>query len=99
MFQRSTSFREATVITPRLASTPGGRLIQLAVKITFGARRKEQEKSMRKSKTCLVALNVFVSLLYFIALSPETLAQSAFTGVARDQSGAVLPGVSVEARS
>src|SRR3989475_6329001 len=54
---------------------------------------------MRKSKTCLVAISVFVSLLYFTALIPETLAQSAFTGVVRDQSGAVLPGVSVEAAS
>src|SRR5436309_971412 len=52
-----------------------------------------------KSKTCLVAISVFVSLLYFTALIPETLAQSAFTGVVRDQSGAVLPGVSVEAAS
>src|SRR3989454_2166994 len=52
-----------------------------------------------KSKTCLVAISVFVSLLYFNALVPETLAQSAFTGVVKDQSGAVLPGVSVEASS
>src|SRR5437867_12006735 len=52
-----------------------------------------------KTKTCLVAISVFVSLLYFTALIPETLAQSAFTGVVRDQSGAVLPGVSVEAAS
>jgi len=54
---------------------------------------------MRKSKTGLVAIGVFVSLLYFTALVPETLAQSAFTGVVKDQSGAVLPGVSVEASS
>src|SRR5216117_663096 len=52
-----------------------------------------------KTKTCLVAISVFVSLLYFTALIPETLAQSAFTGVVRDQSGAVLSGVSVEAAS
>src|SRR5437016_10339598 len=51
---------------------------------------------MRKSKTSLVAIGVFVSFLYFTALVPETLAQSAFTGVVKDQSGAVLPGVSVE---
>src|SRR5437870_2822756 len=52
-----------------------------------------------KTKSCLVAISVFVSLLYFTAFIPETLAQSAFTGVVRDQSGAVLPGVSVEAAS
>src|SRR5437867_420847 len=52
-----------------------------------------------KTKTCLVAISVFVSLLYFTALIPETLAQSAFTGVVRDQSGAVLPVVWVEAAS
>src|SRR3989442_3540246 len=54
---------------------------------------------MRKSKTGLVAIGVFVSLLYFTALVPETLAQSAFTGVVKDQSSAVLPGVLVEASS
>src|SRR5213596_3217697 len=54
---------------------------------------------MVKSKTSLVAIGAFVSLLYSTALVPETLAQSAFTGVVRDQSGAVLPGVSVEASS
>src|SRR5881409_329190 len=54
---------------------------------------------MVKSKTSLVAIGAFVSLLYSTALVPETLAQSAFTGVVRDQSGAVLPGVSVEAAS
>jgi len=54
---------------------------------------------MRKSKTGFVAIGVFVSFLYFTALVPETLAQSRFTGLVRDQSGAVLPGVSVEASS
>ena len=54
---------------------------------------------MRKSKTGLAAIGVFVSLLYFTAFVPETLAQSTFTGVVKDQSGAVLPGVSVEASS
>src|SRR5881397_3858491 len=54
---------------------------------------------MRKSKTGFVAIGVFVSFLYFTALVPETLAQSAFTGLVKDQSGAVLPGVSVEASS
>src|SRR5215471_20883963 len=53
---------------------------------------------MRKSKISL-AVGVFLSLLYFSGLVPETLAQSAFTGVVKDQSGAVLPGVSVEASS
>src|SRR6266516_899844 len=54
---------------------------------------------MVKSKTSLVAIGAFVSLLYSTALVPETLAQSVFTGVVKDQSGAVLPGVSVEASS
>src|SRR5207247_9253078 len=54
---------------------------------------------MVKSKTSLVAIGAFVSLLYSTALVPETLAQSVFTGVVRDESGAVLPGVSVEASS
>src|SRR5437879_11584218 len=66
--------------------------------ISSSASREQERRSM-KSKTCLVAISVFVSLLYFTALIPETLAQSAFTGVVRDQSGAVLPGVSVEAAS
>src|SRR5262249_12322496 len=57
------------------------------------------EERMRKSKTGLAAIGVFVSLVYFTALVPESLAQSAFTGIVRDQSGAVLPGVSVEASS
>ena len=54
---------------------------------------------MSKPSTSLVTIGVFVSLLYFSALVPETLAQSSFTGVVKDQSGAVLPGVSVEAGS
>src|SRR5215470_14277040 len=54
---------------------------------------------MRKSKTSLVAIVAFASLLYFAALVPESLAQSAFTGTVKDQSGAVLPGVTVEASS
>src|SRR5881409_3629787 len=54
---------------------------------------------MVKSKTSLVAIGAFVSLLYSTALVPETLAQSVFTGIVKDQSGAVLPGVSVEASS
>src|SRR5438034_2761329 len=45
------------------------------------------------------AMGVFVSLLCFCVLVPEGRTQSAFTGLVRDQSGAVLPGVSVEASS
>src|SRR5215510_8233124 len=91
---------------------------------------------MRKSKTSLVAISVFVSLQYFTALLPETLAQSAFPnkvnrinlmklpsmmgsvvlvswlipallvsqavtggirGTIQDESGAVIPGVSITA--
>ena len=32
-------------------------------------------------------------------LAPEGMAQSTFTGVVKDQSGAILPGVTVEASS
>lgn len=34
-----------------------------------------------------------------IVLAPEGMAQSTFTGVVKDQSGAILPGVTVEASS
>src|SRR5438128_8693097 len=54
---------------------------------------------MRKSTRIRFAIGVFVSLLCLTALIPETFAQSALTGVVKDQSGAVLPGVSVEASS
>jgi hypothetical protein len=56
-------------------------------------------KRMRKSRVSLIAIGVFVSLVYAVALVPDGLAQSAFTGVVKDQSGAVLPGVTVEASS
>src|SRR5262249_16135825 len=54
---------------------------------------------MSKSWTILITVAVSVLLVCSIALVPEGLAQSAFTGVAKDQSGAVLPGVSVEVSS
>src|SRR5215831_15684537 len=54
---------------------------------------------MSKSWTILITVGVSVLLVCSIALVPEGLAQSAFTGVAKDQSGAVLPGVSVEVSS
>src|SRR5215472_12974022 len=54
---------------------------------------------MRKFRTVSVAIRVFVSLVSFIVFVPEGMAQSAFTGVVKDQSGAVLPGVTVEASS
>src|SRR6266581_1686001 len=56
-------------------------------------------KRMRKSRVSLIAIGIFAALVYTIALVPDGLAQSAFTGVVRDQSGAVLPGVAVEASS
>src|SRR5215510_232793 len=58
-----------------------------------------EEKPMRKSRAFPVTIGVFVSLVYFTVLLPESLAQSSFTGVVKDQSGAVLPGVAVEASS
>ncbi|HYR45032.1 MAG TPA: carboxypeptidase regulatory-like domain-containing protein, partial [Terriglobia bacterium] len=54
---------------------------------------------MRRSRTISAAIGVFVSLMFLSAVVPEVLAQSTFTGVVKDQSGAVLPGVSVEASS
>ncbi len=41
---------------------------------------------------------VFVALLFAFAPAPAS-AQASFTGVVRDTSGAVLPGVTVEAAS
>src|SRR5215510_11870992 len=54
---------------------------------------------MRKSKGIFSFIGVVVLFLCFIALAPEAMAQSTFTGVVKDQSGAVLPGVSIEASS
>src|SRR5215470_255629 len=54
---------------------------------------------MSKSWTILITVGVSVLLVCSIVLVPESLAQSSFTGVAKDQSGAVLPGVTVEASS
>src|SRR5438105_13802389 len=54
---------------------------------------------MKKSTTISAAIAVFVSAMFWSALVTEGLAQSTFTGVVKDQSGAVLPGVSVEAGS
>src|SRR5215831_3537850 len=54
---------------------------------------------MSKSWTILITVGVSVFLVCSIVLVPESLAQSSFTGIAKDQSGAVLPGVGVEASS
>jgi hypothetical protein len=53
---------------------------------------------MRKSIPILAGV-VFALLLCLTALASEGLAQSAFTGVIKDETGAVLPGVSIEASS
>ena len=45
-----------------------------------------------------VAIAVFVGFVYLIS-SPTARAQSAFTGVVRDTSGGILPGVTAEAAS
>ena len=42
---------------------------------------------------------LFVALATLCLLSTAAQAQSAFTGVVKDTSGAVLPGVTVEAAS
>src|SRR2546428_1067103 len=54
---------------------------------------------MRKSIRIPAAVGVFAVFACLTALTSEGLAQSAFTGIVKDESGAVLPGVSVEARS
>jgi hypothetical protein len=40
---------------------------------------------MSKSRAILIAIGVFVSLVYAIALVPDGLAQSSFTGTVKDQ--------------
>jgi hypothetical protein len=45
-----------------------------------------------------IAIAVFVGFVYLIS-SPAARAQSAFAGVVKDPSGAILPGVTVEATS
>src|SRR5437867_10155920 len=55
--------------------------------------------SMRKSKRISVAAGVLLLFLCLTALAPDGRAQSTFTGIVKDQTGAVLPGVSVEASS
>src|SRR5207249_59627 len=54
---------------------------------------------MRKSKRIPIAIGVFVSLICLSGVAHDALAQSALTGIVKDQSGAVLPGVSIEASS
>jgi hypothetical protein len=54
---------------------------------------------MRKSRRISLAIGLFVSVLCLTALTSEGLAQSAITGSVRDTSGAILPGVTVEASS
>ena len=47
-----------------------------------------------------VRTSIFGALLAFLLLAPVVAsAQSAFSGIVRDTSGAVLPGVTVEASS
>src|SRR5881396_1251360 len=46
-----------------------------------------------------MVLLAFAALIWLAVLSPSAFAQSAIAGVVRDPSGAVLPGVIVEASS
>src|SRR4051812_46082577 len=46
-----------------------------------------------------LALTGFFALMLFVLLPNVSFAQSSITGTARDTSGAVLPGVTVEASS
>src|SRR6266581_7499723 len=55
--------------------------------------------TMRKSTKIPIVVGVLLLFLCLTALAPDGRAQSTFTGMVKDQSGAVLPGVSVEASS
>src|SRR5262245_65805159 len=54
---------------------------------------------MRKSTIVHVAIGVFASLMCLSILTSEAVAQSTITGAVKDESGAVLPGVTIEATS
>jgi hypothetical protein len=54
---------------------------------------------MRKSTITHVAIGVFASLMCLTILTSEAVAQSTITGAVKDESGAVLPGVTIEATS
>src|SRR5258705_7918613 len=58
-------------------------------------RFTRRERIMTRSRIAMV----FIVALGFLALPATVRAQSAFTGVVKDTSGAVLPGVTVEASS
>jgi hypothetical protein len=58
-------------------------------------RFPRRERIMTRSRIAMV----FIVALGFLALPATVRAQSAFTGVVKDTSGAVLPGVTVEASS
>src|SRR5215470_6266023 len=63
-----------------------------STRISFATRRASAVARSLK-------ISVFVSLLCLTGLASESLAQSTLTGVVKDESGAVLPGVTVEASS
>jgi Carboxypeptidase regulatory-like domain/TonB dependent receptor-like, beta-barrel len=54
---------------------------------------------MRKSTITHVAIGVFASLMCLTILTSEAVAQSTITGAVKDETGAVLPGVTIEANS
>src|SRR5499426_426742 len=58
-----------------------------------------RESGMRRSRRISFAIAVFVSVLCLTGLTSKSLAQSTLTGVVKDESGAVLPGVTIEAGS
>src|SRR5262245_24844478 len=63
--------------------------------IVLGFEALAWEERMRRGT---IAVAVLVGFVYLIS-SPAARAQSAFTGVVKDPSGAVLPGVTAEATS
>src|SRR5262249_25389300 len=58
-----------------------------------------RESGMRRSRRNSFVIAIFVSLVCLTGLTSESLAQSTLTGVVKDESGAVLPGVTIEAGS
>src|SRR5439155_22776417 len=59
---------------------------------------KSRDKSVRGGRMRILK-RIFMACLFVSIACVEVLAQSTMTGTVKDQSGAVLPGVSVESSS
>src|SRR5262245_63397724 len=68
----------------------------LLPRIGVGGRTTEEEARMARTiRPSILAASIWISIL----VPTSALAQSAIAGVVKDPSGAVLPGVTVEAAS